>query len=115
MHLISETEIESISKNVPEKDKIKIRLLYLEHVNQLESGLSFGEASLIADTPRNATCYAMSEQVITAVLLKADYRRVLLDRERHAFDEKVATIRQFDLFKNVARRRITSYYRLFYD
>lgn len=54
----------------------------MEHVNQLVSGYSFGQDALISDMPRNATCYVMSDKVITAVLTKNDFKRVLLEREK---------------------------------
>ena len=87
----------------------------MEHVNQLVQGQSFGQDSLIADAPRNATCYSMSDKVITAVLLKNDYNRVLLEREKQHIDMKLNQIIMFDLFKNVAKRRLKNVYRFFYN
>ena len=86
----------------------------MEHVNQLESGFSFGQDSLIEDTTRNATCYAMTDQVVTAVLTKADFKRILKSREQAQIESKVSQILMFDLFRNVAKRRLKNIYRLFY-
>lgn len=70
---------------------------------------------MISEQPRNATCYVMSKKVITAVLTKNDFRRILQERERQHIDQKINTIVRFDLFKNVAKRRLKNIYRFFYD
>ena len=57
----------------------------------------------------------MSDKVITAVLLKNDYNRVLLEREKQHIDMKLNQIIMFDLFKNVAKRRLKNVYRFFYN
>jgi len=55
----------------------------MEHVNQLNTGDSFGQDALIDEkAPRNATCYIMSAKARTAILTKNDFRRVLLEKER---------------------------------
>ena len=79
----------SISKLQLSKDKIRIRLQYMEHVNQLAGGYSFGQDALISEQPRNATCYVMSKKVITAVLTKNDFRRILSEKERQHIDMKI--------------------------
>ena len=56
---------------------VKIKLSVMEHINELNSGMSFGQDSLMKDTTRNATCYAMTDRVIAAVLTKHDYKRIL--------------------------------------
>ena len=99
---------------MPDGDKIRIKLQVMEHVNQRELGHSIGEDSLITHTPRNATCYAMTERVITAVLTKEDYQNVLAERDVHIRDIKVAKIKQFDLFKNIGKKKLEQSYRLFY-
>lgn len=70
---------------------------------------------MIADAPRNATCYCMSEKVVTAVLTKSDFKRVLLEREKQHIGKKLEEISMFDLFKNVAKRRLKNVYRFFYN
>ena len=57
----------------------------------------------------------MTERVVTVVLTKTDYKRVLFERDRHAIEQKVAKIKQFDLFSAIAKRKLTSIYRLFYQ
>lgn len=56
----------------------------------------------------------MTERVITAILTKADYKKVLFERDRQALELKVGKIKQFDLFRNVTKRRLNNIYRLFY-
>ena len=97
------------------REKIKIKVQLMEHVNQLHRGYSFGQDALISDQPRNATCYVMSQKVITAVLTKNDFRRVLLERERQQVDLKISQILLFDFFKRVTKRKLKNIYRLFYD
>ena len=70
---------------------------------------------MISDTTRNATCFAMTERVITAVLTKADYKKVLFERDRLARELKVARIKQFDLFKDIGKKKVEGSYRLFYQ
>ena len=69
---------------------------------------------MIDDVPRNATCYAMTERVIAAIVTKNDYKRVLLERDRYLMDQKVNKIRQFDFFKDMSKRRLNKIYRFFY-
>lgn len=57
----------------------------------------------------------MSDKVITAVLTKADFKRVLLERERQHIDMKIGQILMFDLFKDVPKRRLKNVYRFFYN
>jgi putative ABC transport system ATP-binding protein len=48
-----------------------------KHIATLTAGMFFGERSLIADEPRNATCAAGSAQVEVFALGKADFKRAL--------------------------------------
>ena len=58
-------------------------------VNKRVQGQSFGEDALINDKPRNATCFVMTEYVITGTLTKFDFNRVLLERERQHIELKI--------------------------
>ena len=87
----------------------------MEHVNELEGGRSFGQDSLINDTARNATCYAMTAHVITAVLMKDEYKRILQERDVKLEEFRVSQIMKFDMFKEMARNRMKKIYRLFYN
>ena len=86
---IEENLAGSKSKPQQPKDKIRIRVQYMEHVNQLVGGYSFGQDALISEQPRNATCYVMSKKVIVAVLTKNDFRRILQEKERQHVDHKI--------------------------
>ena len=57
----------------------------------------------------------MSSKVITAVLTKSDFNRVLLEREKQHIDMKLNQILMFDLFKDVPKRRLKNVYRFFYN
>ena len=89
----------------------------MEQINTLYSGDSFGQDSLQSETvtKRNATCQAQSNKVISAVLTKNDFQRVLNEYERKKTDEKINKIRQFDLFKTVTNKRLKNMYRFFYN
>ena len=87
----------------------------MEHVNELNTGDSFGQDALINENPRNATCYVMTEHASTAVLTKNDFRRVLLERERQRVDHKIAQILKFDLFRYMTKRRLKNIYRIFFN
>ena len=104
----------SVSREVPESQKYKIKVLLMEKVNHLDKGLSFGEAALLSDAPRNATCFVMSDRAITAILTKNDFNRVMADRLRQAEELKVAEIQKFDLFKDVAKMRLKNFCLLFF-
>ena len=57
----------------------------------------------------------MSERVITAMLTKEDFNKVLLGREKQQIELKLNEILMFDLFKGLSKRRAKNIYRLFYD
>lgn len=64
---------------------------------------------------RNATCQVLSDNVIAAVLTKSDFQRVLIEQERSRIDSKINLIHNFELFKSVTKRRLKTFYRLFFN
>ena len=83
----------------------------------INQGGCFGQDSLIEDTTRNATCTAMSRKLITVILTKPDYKRVVQPRQKQHRDRGLDEIMRFDLFSKdkVNRRQLKKFFRDFYD
>ena len=66
----------------------------MNEVAILLAGQSFGQDSLLSERAqkRNATCTAQGGKVITAILTKNDFQRVLFEKERMRIELRLACI-----------------------
>ena len=74
----------------------------------LTAGQSFGQDSLLSEQAkkRNATCSVHGDKVITAILTKQDFQRVLYEQERIKIEGKLSNIELFGLFNSIHKRKL---------
>lgn len=71
-------------------------------------GTSFGELSLQNDKPRAATVIVKSDTATMIVISKRNYKRVLDYELRQQDDQAIAKLRQFDLFKQMTKLKMSN-------
>ncbi|KAK3237485.1 hypothetical protein CYMTET_52443, partial [Cymbomonas tetramitiformis] len=96
------------SRTVDHRDgKILLDGLEQAHVHSFHPGECFGEIAVLYNSPRTATCAALSDEVQVAVLKKSDYDRLIRSGYARRMEEYKAFLGSRPMWNTINEARMT--------